>query len=123
MVVLQNIPDIKDAFFDIGKVIWRLYNHKAKASFPTGKQQHSNLLAANTEEMPIGASWEKLERQLNRLTLQGGYANIWVGDSPTDAYNIPIWFPQGNTPGGNSAGAGAGLSGFRPELGSFMSSA
>lgn len=110
MVVYQNIPDIKEAFFDIKKPVWRLYNHKAKAAFPTGKSQHSNLLASNTEEMPLGASWERLEKQLQRFTLQGGYCNIWIGDSPTDAYNIPIWFPQNNTPG--SGGNNTGMNGL-----------
>jgi len=104
MVVYQNIQDIKEAFFDIGKPIWRLYNHKAKAAFP--KNKHTNLLGSNTEEMPLGASWEKLEKQLQRFTLQGGYCNIWIGDSPTDAYNIPIWFPQNNTPGGGGNNTG-----------------
>lgn len=106
MIFVDNIPDIKEAFFDLQQNTWRLYNGKPKASFPSGRSARSSLIAEQTAEMDLRDSWSRLESFLSRFAGRGGYANLWVGEKET-AYNIPIYFPHKS----EQAAQGTGLSG------------
>lgn len=89
----DNIPAIKEVFFEFGSPYWRLHDNRGNKSYPSGRTKNNGLLFAQERDTETLDSWNILEGKLRLFTNRGGYAHLYQG-TPDEYIHIPIFFPH-----------------------------
>ena len=89
MPAFSDIQHIREAFFDLDRPEWELYNGK-KSGRPNENSRTSSLIAESPEGASIEDSWETLSTWLERVSYRGGASTLFVGNKEKTPYRTMV---------------------------------